>query len=507
MRPARTWMRPLLMVGLSACVSLGCGDSAGAGPTEDAAESDSLSGDSAEDDASSADSADAPAADTELPPEVPLGALWGPGVAEDLNPAPGVVEVHLEARTKSMKLLGIKVDMMAFGGQLPGPTIHARIGDELIVHFDNALDEPTTIHWHGLRVPNEMDGTPRVQDPVPAHGSFTYRFTLRDAGTFWYHPHIRTNVQIEKGLYGALVVAEATDPPVTADRVIFVDDILLTEAGMPPFNATMMEQMHGRLGNTLLTNGVAAEPLQATAREGDVERWRILNPSNARTIQLGIEGARWRVVGTDGGLLPVPYSVDRLTVAVGQRYDLEVSYDAPGTAKLISWVATLDANDQVVDAPLPVVEVAVAPGDGPADAIAWPPAVPLPEREPNAHLSVEIDVVQGANGLEWRLNKRAMWMDPLFTATTGDTVRIQLFNRAGPEHPFHLHGQFFEIVRRNAELVTDEPGLKDTVLIPGMESVELRAYLDNPGRWMAHCHILEHAELGMMAEIWVVDPE
>ncbi|TNF30706.1 MAG: multicopper oxidase family protein [Deltaproteobacteria bacterium] len=498
--------RPLVITSLVTLLAAACGGDPATTATTDTASADALAGDTADDDTAEADTT--PAADTALPPEVPLPEVWGPAVAADENPLPGVVEVTLTAAAKRVKLGGIQLDMLAYNDQIPGPTLHAKVGDELVVHFHNDLDQPTTIHWHGLRVPDAMDGTPRVQEPVPPGGDFEYRFVLRDAGSFWYHPHVRSNEQVERGLYGAIVVEEAEPAQVDVERFILLDDVLIEGGEIAPALATFMEQMHGRTGNHLLINGQLDDPLAPAVTVGHVERWRVLNPSNARTFTVGFVGdnVHWRVMGTDGGLLPEPYETDRLDIAVGQRYDLEVRYDGPGEAAFVTWIPTVNAQNQVVDAELPVVTLDPAPSTALATEAVWPSALPLPDREPNVDEQIAFDVVQGEDGnLQWRLNGQSNWRHPIFTCGEGDTVRLVLVNQAGPEHPFHLHGQFFEIVRRNGVAVTGEPGLKDTVRVPGLESVELVAYMDNPGQWMAHCHILEHAELGMMAEV-VVEP-
>jgi FtsP/CotA-like multicopper oxidase with cupredoxin domain len=441
------------------------------------------------------------------PVDEPLPPVEGVAALVDRDPRPGHVEVDLTAAPLETEIDGVQLTMYAYDGQLPGPLLQARVGDEVVVHFTNQLPEPTTIHWHGVRVPDSMDGSPRIQDPVPAGGTFTYRFVVEDAGSFWYHPHVRANEQVDKGLYGPIVVHEAEDARVDADRFLVLDDLYLTSQGLPGFLTNGMEAMHGRTGNVLLVNG-KAEALALAVSRGQVERWRVVNTANARTMSLSVAGARWRVVGADGGLLPAPYETDRLVVAVGQRYDLEVTFDGDAdTATLSSHVLALDEQDQVVEIALPLVDVAVGAAAGEPTTAAWPAAVPLPSaREVTEEAWIELDATNDpvTGALLWTMNDQVMPEEPLFYFALGATVDLRLYNRAGPEHPFHLHGQFFEIVRRNGQPVTDEPGLKDTVLVAGMESVQIKAYLDNPGRWMAHCHILEHAELGMMAEIVVV---
>lgn len=450
------------------------------------------------------------AVDAEPSPPV-LPALIGPAMAVDDDPDPHVVEVDLRAGALRHRLSSqLEVDGMAYNGQGPGPTLQARVGDEIVVHFTNDLDEPTTIHWHGLRISDQMDGSPRIQTPVEPGETFTYRFVAPEAGTFWYHPHVRAHAQVELGLYGALVVHEAEPPVFSAERVLVLDDILVEGNEVAPFLRTHMEVMHGRSGNVLLTNGTA-EPTPGQAAEGDVERWRLINTANARTMSLSIEGASMRIIGTDGGLLNEPYESARIQLAVGQRYDVEVRYDRPGTVRLLSHVLVVDGN-AVVERPFAVQSVEVrATG-------RRPEAVALPEGQRPARGRTDQTVVfsfdsvpDPVTGMRWEINGQDGGDDsghdhpePLFRFTQGEYVRMVLDNKAAPEHPFHLHGQFFEVLP-DGRPETEQPGLKDTVLVPGESRVTIFARLDNPGRWMAHCHILEHAALGMMAE-FVVEP-
>lgn len=435
-----------------------------------------------------------------------LPEIWGAPALEDENPDPDVVEVTLRAQETSVSLSEeLDADMYTYNGHLPGPIIQAKVGDRVIVHFENELPEATTVHWHGLRISDEMDGSPRIQDPVEAGESFEYDFVVPEAGSYWYHPHVRTNEQIEKGLYGLLVVHGEDDPEYDAERYLTIDDILIDQNGeLPGFLERRPEFMHGRTGNALLTSG-SLNVAEFEAEQGDVERWRLVNPANARTMSLSIEGASWRVIGTDGGLLEQPYETDRLTLPVGQRFDVEVTYEDEGTATLFTHVLVRDENNEVVEDAFELAEASISSSDKNPRQIEWPDVQTIDQRQVDDEQVIEFDVRQTVSGAtEWTLNGEANAQDPLFTFTEGDTVRIRLKNNAGPEHPFHLHGQFFTVVDDGRDW-TDQPGLKDTVLVPGQEEVEIIAYLDNPGRWMAHCHILEHAELGMMSEI-VVEP-
>lgn len=430
-----------------------------------------------------------------------LPEVWGHAALADRNPDPDVVEVELTAAPMRVRLAeGLEFDMYAYNGQVPGPLIQAKVGDRVIVHFRNELSEPTTVHWHGLRIPDDMDGSPRVQAPVPPGETFVYDFVVPDAGSFWYHPHVRSNEQVEKGLQGPLVVHDPADPEFDAERYLVLDDILVSRDGLVPFLERHPEIVHGRSGNLLLNNG-RAEQLSVQVRQGSVERWRVVNTANARTMQLSVTGAVLQVVGTDGGRLATPYRADRLTVPVGQRYDLEIRYTDTGTVSLNSHVLTQNEQREVVELSIPVFEAEVREDAAPPRSIVWPQMPAIDPGTPSQTVTYRLGARQGGpNGLEWTINGEAHPEAPLFSFAQGERVRMVIVNEAGPEHPFHLHGQFFSLAGR------PELGLKDTVLVPGLETVEVDAFLDNPGRWMVHCHILEHAELGMMSEI-VVEPK
>jgi FtsP/CotA-like multicopper oxidase with cupredoxin domain len=217
-------------------------------------------------------------------------------------------------------------------------------------------------------------------------------------------------------------------------------------------------------------------------------------------MSLSIAGATFRVIGTDGGLLRAPYGTTRLTLPVGQRYDVEVTFDRVGEVALNSHVLVQDASGNVVEQTLPQLVVTVDAAEDDYPVVSDWTLPPDAQRAVDREVTLTFDAVNDpVMGLMWRINGVSHPVDPLFTFQRGETVRLVLVNRVGPEHPFHLHGQFFEVEEAG------QPGLKDTVLVPGLSTVRVVARFDNPGRWMAHCHILEHAELGMMSEV-VVGP-
>ena len=445
------------------------------------------------------------------PPEEPAAeypTLVGVPVADDENPEPGVVEVNLVAAETQVELMdGVKTFMWTYNGQFPGPTIQAKVGDRVIVHLQNDLSIPTTIHWHGLRVPNAMDGTPRTQVPIQPGDSFTYDFIVQDAGTFWYHPHAQTRIAVESGLYGAFVVHEAEAPVYDVERIVFLDDLLLAENGQrAPHTMNHGASVHGRNGNVLLVNGQVVEGDELLQlRRGSVERWRILQSANARVADIDLTGATWRVIGWDGGLIPQPYETAQLKVAPGERYDLEVRWNPEeigAVGELRWWVPTQTATGEVELAPMTLATLMSTgqPALEPHD-VALPEGVALPIINPadEATLTLDFAGMMTPSGIaDWTINGKTYEDAEPYHFDLDSVHTIDLVNEQGQEHTFHIHGHFFRVVSRNG-FMESYTGLKDTVYVSGEEIVRIAVVFDNPGGWMAHCHMLEHADLGMMS--------
>jgi FtsP/CotA-like multicopper oxidase with cupredoxin domain len=435
-----------------------------------------------------------------------LPEVWGVAPAEDINPDPNIVEVELTAAPMTVDWTeGGSTEVWAYNGQIPGPLIQARVGDTLRIHFTNNLDGKTTIHWHGLRIDYKMDGIPAIQDKVKPGETFTYEFVVPDAGSYWYHPHVRAHYQVEMGLQGLLVVHEDEIPKVSTDRYFTWDDVRLEEDGsMSDIVTSGMDTMHGRFGNLLLNNGSADLPLKDTIQAGSVERWRIVNTANARTMFFKVKGADWRIVGVDGGLLEEPYTTNRERLAVGQRFDLEVIPKA-GKETVSLEMQLPKANGFGFD-DYPMFEATVTGEAGELELPEWVPAVVPEVEEAQQEVVMEFNAEQGAVGLKWTINGETYENSTAIQVTQDRPSLVRIKNLSNLEHPFHLHGQFFQNVERNG-LAAEEPGLRDTVLIEGGDEVLLYTGFENPGRWMAHCHILEHAEAGMMTEIVVSEGE
>ena len=424
---------------------------------------------------------------------------------EAAQPGPGrrVVSVELEAVEVDWEFRpGRATRAWAFNGQIPGPTIEAQVGDVLDIQLRNRLPEPTVIHWHGLRVPAAMDGTDMVQHPVLPGEAFTYRYRLPDAGTFWYHPHLNETVQLERGLYGALVVRDADEPQLDAERVLILDDVQLDRNAQIKPPGWWIESHNGRVGSTRLVNGRREPELGVAA--GQVERWRIVNACSARYVRLSIGNRPFQILGTDGGLIESPFATSEVLLTPADRVDLAVgpfeegellevesgryNRGAFGVARRERF-ATLRVGARAPSrARVPPRLRAIA---------ALVRGEVRPTRE--VHLGWKLS---RAHGVEFTINREIHHRaDP---CRVGQLQVWDLVNGSPVDHPFHLHGFFFQVLEVNGG---PPPFLswEDTVNVPARGRVRI-AWIpdDRPGEWMYHCHILEHHAAGMMAHFEVV---
>lgn len=411
--------------------------------------------------------------------------------------------VELDAREVEWEYApGQSVPGYGLNGQAPGPVIEAKKDVPLAIRLTNNLPEPTIIHWHGLRVPSAMDGTDDVQHPVQPGETFTYRFTPPDAGTFWYHSHFNETEQLEKGLYGALIVRDENELTLDDEKILVLDDLKLDKKGNLAKFGGFVERHDGREGDVRMING-KAEPV-LTMAAGQMERWRIVNASSARYVNLSIGGLPFRIIGTGGGLIEAPVTATEGLIAPANRLELAVGPFEEGQVLDVEAVAynrfTMKHRGTERFATLHV---------GPAK----PSTAVLPDRLRTIEPLVTGDVTPtrtvrltaGLNlhtGLDFRINKeRHHHAEPV---KVGELQVWDLVNMTMMDHPFHLHGFFFQVLSVNG---TPPPyrSWEDVVNVPPRGTVRIAWMPDNrPGRWMYHCHILEHHALGMMAHFEAV---
>lgn len=408
------------------------------------------------------------------------------------------------APTEVQQFDGRLLDVWAYNGRVPGPVLRVRLGEEVVVRLKNELPQPTTIHWHGVRVPNAMDGVPGVtQDPIPPGGTFEYRFVPKDAGTFWFHPHVRGAEQVERGLYGVLIVDDAEALPYSRDEVLVIDDWRLDASGeIDPRFVTRHDLAHdGRWGQIVTVNGDAAHTMKV--RPGERIRFRLVNPSNGRVYRPDFGGLTPRVIAVDGMYTARPLPLDGFDLAPGNRLDLDVVVPKEATGKTFPVVdrftrnaftiTTLEVDGEPVDTPTFEPPTNVVP--------KW---VGADEREPDETYALNAQR-GGPQGIQWTINGKPWGEHHVTQLPAGRWVKVRFRNDSARLHPMHIHGQFFKVVARNGAVV-DEPYFRDTVLLRRRETVDVGMVPIDWGRWMMHCHILEHADSGMMTEIEVVEP-
>lgn len=429
-----------------------------------------------------------------------------PTAAADENPDPKIVEVDLEAKVSTKSYLpGKTTNVLTYNGTVPGPVIEANVGDELIAHFKSSMPEETTIHWHGVRVPNAMDGLASMQEPVKQGGRFDYTFPFQDAGLFWFHPHMMTDVQIARGLYGVIRVRGANEPSADDERIVVLQDVLLDEEGQFPTSIDSDTEMVGREGKTILVNGVPAPTLEW--RAGSLQRLRILNAANARFFNLSLAGYEFRVIGTDGGLIPKPYDTDKLLIAPGERYDvmLIVTGEAGYEVKLMDEPYDR-GHDTGKEAAMTVATLRVSAQEA-LTGRALPTSFPAIERLPGlptgpADTTITFDEKFVGGHPQFTVDGSTSPDVPPIELASGAVRVFDLMNEAEMDHPFHLHGFFFQLLARDGRAVSaDALSNKDTLVLPQRSTTRIVARFDRPGAWLYHCHILEHAERGMVGVI------
>ena len=403
----------------------------------------------------------------------------------------------------------------SYNGAVPGPELRLRQGERLRVEVENALGVDTTVHWHGVRLPNAMDGVPHLtQPPIAAKGGrFTYEFDLPDAGTFWYHPHLGSVEQVARGLYGALIVEEREPPAVDRDVAWVLSDWRLDrEARIVENFRNAMDASHaGRIGNTVTVNGAIRETF--AVRAGERIRLRLINASNGRIYGLNFEGHQAWTIALDGQ--PVePHPAGRVVLAPGMRADLILDCAAaPGSRHRVIddfyHSRAYELLKLAYDAEPPLrASFAAVPRlrDNPL-------SVPDTTRAERHRISFgggamgAIPSQREHKGLFWTVNGKPVAEHehrhaPLLTLARGRSYVIELVNGTSWHHPIHLHGHVFQIVSRNGSA---NPRVEwgDTVLLDPDSRAEIALVADNPGDWMLHCHVLEHQASGMMAVVRV----
>jgi multicopper oxidase len=442
-------------------------------------------------------------------------------IAALLNPRPATIDLG-----------GRTVDTWAYGDSVPGPLLRATAGDLVTVKVDNGLPTETSVHWHGIALRNDMDGVPGLtQDPIRAGSGFTYQFTAPDPGTYFYHPH--SGVQLDRGLYGVLVVDDPAEPGhYDHEWVVVLDDWLdgtgrtpdqvlarLHAKGGSDSGMSGMDGMdHGSMGGMHMTGGAQSRvlggagdvtypyflvngrtpeaPVTLTGKAGQRARIRFVNAGSDTAFRVALGGHRMTVTHSDGYPV-VPTVTDALLIGMGERYDV---------------ILTLG------DGAFPLVASAEGkPGQGLAVVRTGAGSSPLPAARPselhrrvllgtdliaapaahlqNRHVDRSHDLLLSGSmtPYRWTINGKTFPdTDPL-VVTQGERVRLRFTNMSMMFHPMHVHGHTFAVEGTGVR--------KDTVIVRPMQTLTVDLDADNPGQWATHCHNIYHAESGMMTTL------
>jgi FtsP/CotA-like multicopper oxidase with cupredoxin domain len=459
-------------------------------------------------------------------------------LAAALPPLPGhaarASEYRIVAARARARLAGAgrpETDVWAYDGTIPGSLVRLRQGETARLVVENRLGQDTTVHWHGIRLPNAMDGVPGLtQPPIRSGESFVYEFTPPDAGTFWYHPHANSLEQLGRGLAGAVIVEEREVVPVDRDLLWFLTDWRLNEEGgiASGFGNRMEAAMSGRVGNTLTLNGRVseAEPVRA----GERIRLRLANGSLARIMALRFEGHRPVIVAIDGQPCD-PHEPERGRILLGPAMRVDILLDMQGEPgrrygvvddfyEGLSYRLTQFAYDE-----RPPLRA------HPLDAPLELPRNPLPEPNLAAiehhDLPLQGGMMSGMGGMGgtqgggmmhgmmgmggdpvWAINGMSMMgdghagMEPALTFQRGRSIMLAMRNETAWWHPMHFHGHSMRVLSRNGKPVPHRQW-QDTVLMAPKDVVEVAFVADNPGDWMLHCHVMDHQMAGLMTVLRV----
>ena len=411
-------------------------------------------------------------------------------------------------------------DLWLYNRQTPGPLISAVKGDVLDVEFINNLDQPTTVHWHGIRNINAMDGVPGLTQAAVEPGErFHYRFPLNDAGTFWYHAHNMAWEQVARGLYGPIVVHDKPEQggqnagqggASPRDVLIVADDWLMTEADQ--IDGDSFGNLHqwshgGRLGNTLTING-KSRPAIAVPSEGPV-RLRLINVANARILRFALSGRQaMKVICIDGSPCQ-PFTTGQLTLGPAQRIDVEIA-----DCSMLKELVEVSFEEDLVAARFEPTLASETANTSPAQPMPYYPAPsPLGARVVDIHMqggamgNLTSAIFEGEErGLrDLAINESKLWAFngmvggydvTLADVAVGEVVVLKVWNDSSWPHSMHLHGQHFWV---NSTEFGEQarPLLRDTYLMQPNEKADLIFVADNPGAWLFHCHMLEHHAAGM----------
>lgn len=444
-----------------------------------------------------------------IPISVNMGAMGSsvgtlPITALRLGPT-GAPEKDFVLTAEVVKRRGLP-DEWTYNGTIPGPAIRVTQGDHVHITLINHLPAATSIHWHGLEVPNAADGVAGLtQDAVPPGHSYTYDFLVKETGTYWYHSHQDTVNQEPKGLFGALIVEPKNPPHYDHDYTLVYHNAQTAPKSVPALVWERIEQTFGRLvPQAIAINNKENEALQA--QPDQTVRIRIINASagdmTGTPLQIVPIGVKYQIVSLDGHDIHAPQMLPSMILPIGQgqRYDLLFTMPPSGIVKLIDIANNETATIGQGKIALPqnihtlptfdLTHYGTATPDAITSSSHFDATYPLVLGEQAGFRSGSIQLVHTMNG-------KPSPETPMIMVHQGQMIHLHIVNQTDEYHPIHLHGHIFTILKMNGKEVTGSPIRMDSVLVGPHEMADVAFLANNPGLWMLHCHVLLHANFGM----------
>ncbi|WP_298800352.1 multicopper oxidase family protein [uncultured Pseudonocardia sp.] len=435
------------------------------------------------------------------------------------------VDVALDAVTGPVDIGARTVATWSYGGEVPGTEIRVRRGDLLRAQVSNHLPAPTTVHWHGVALRNDMDGVPVLTQPEIAPGAaMRYAFTVPDPGTYWLHPHVGT--QLDRGLQAPLIIEDPADGAGYDQELVVVFDDWLDGTGRTPDQVLTDLRAHGMGGGMggsggmamaqsallggdagdvtypfYLANGRTPDAARTfAAKPGQRIRLRMINAGGDTAFRVGVPGSGMTITHTDG--FPVtPTQAQAVLLGMGERVDAVITMPATavpllglaegknGTAALLLQPGHGPAPDTAVAATALMSQPVTMPNN-----LRGTAALTLPTRSPD--VVADMKLAGPGNGYTWTINDQTYDPNRGVPVHEGQRVRLRFINTTTMFHPMHLHGHTFQIHTPNG------PGpRKDTAIVRPSQTLEVDFDADNPGQWLTHCHNIYHGEAGMMTVI------
>ncbi|SEQ88619.1 Multicopper oxidase with three cupredoxin domains (includes cell division protein FtsP and spore coat protein CotA) [Virgibacillus subterraneus] len=410
------------------------------------------------------------------------------------------------------------VDAWTYNGSVPGEALRVKEGDFVRVHLKNELNVPVTIHWHGMILPNRMDGVPGLtQDAVQPGESFTYEFIANDAGTYWYHSHQHSSEQVDKGLYGSLIIEEKqTEKQNDFDQdKVFILDEWTTDQAQNQGMGGMMGAVSGdaevdtkQAYDTFTINGKSGQAIESLVMtEGQTARMRFVN-AGYQQHQLVFPKGSMEVIANDGEEVDGSKgSSNVLEIAPGERID--IAFTKPDSGSVV--IGENPDVENAEDMQIPVVsredsddtrdnDLAAISGQSVAKGTSYGSENLIFEEPPEPDVTYNMDLSMGMNmgeGMTFQINQKVFPDTPPIQVEEGDIVKVNIQNSGRMNHPMHLHGHRFQVMSKNGNQY-DEPIVKDLIHVKPGEEYEIYFKANNKGEWLFHCHDNNHADQGMV---------